>query len=75
MSEKKRKEKKIRRLYLTAGKTTQNLGKVILIPWRTRERDWSKCVILQDVMVLVIKYQKKLKEVQLSNNAQVKVSG
>ena len=32
MSEKKRKEKKNPPAYLTAGKTTQNLGKVILTP-------------------------------------------
>ena len=37
MSEKKRKRKENPPAYLTAGKTTQNLGKVILIPWRTRK--------------------------------------
>ena len=40
---KKRKEKKKSAKRLIQPAKLQNLGKVILIPWRKKEKDWSKC--------------------------------
>ena len=47
---------------------------MILIPWRTRERDWSRVRNPLGRNGSGYKISKKKLKVQLSNNAQVKVS-